>query len=222
MYYTRSIMFNEQQLKEVETLFGGLGNNAKVCVMRAINRTMVGKTKTGGSRKDIKDIMLHKVNLQSEFFKKGFFGRGFSSKETFEVEKADWTKLVGIIRVQGANIPMIYYSNQRGERAYTPGKISVQVLKNRGPYTLKHAFIPKLRSGYKGIFETVTPKVKNSSGRNRIREMYGPRIPDLLTRHEIYDTCVEPAIKERLDENLNEEVDAYLAASASGKTIQTD
>lgn len=40
--------------------------------------------------------------------------------------------------------------------------------------------------------------------------MYGPRIPDLFTRVEIYDNKVEPAIETRLEDNLNKEVDKYM------------
>lgn len=159
-----TIKFDEKQLQELHELYKALGDNVDVCIVRVINKTMVGTTDTGGTVKDIKHVMLSVVNLQSRFFSQGYFGRGTSSEKTIEYKKAELHTLVGTIFVSGANIPLIHYSNQRGERSYTPKKITVQVLKNRGPFTLKHAFVPKLKSGYRGIFETVTPKVKTARG----------------------------------------------------------
>lgn len=205
-----SIKFNEEQLQDVQSLYDALGKNANVCVVRVINKTMVGTTDAGGTIKDIKQVVLSEVNLLSRFFDQGYFGRSNSSKGTLDYTKADLQTLKGVITVSGANIPLIHYSNQRGERSYTPKKITVQVLKSRSPVTLRHAFIPKLRSGYRGLFETVLPKVKTAGGRYKIQEMYGPRIPDLFIRTEIYENKVEPAIKTRLDDNLNDEMDKYL------------
>lgn len=192
---TISVEISPQSKARLDSLLVGISGNADRALSRAINRTL------RGVRTDITKEITSKINLRrTEVLKSS----GKKSAQTFKLRYASDKNLSGAISTQGANIPLIWYSNAQGksQKAQHAKTIRIQVRKNRPKILLRHAFIPKLKSGHRGLFMSV-PRT------NKIREMFGPKIPGHLLRPEIYGT-VEKKANIRLDNELSHQIDLIL------------
>lgn len=215
---------NQADMRKFKDLLKRVGSKGLPAMSRAINKTLSGSrsgtkgaTATGGLITVSTDIMKEEINLLSTVLKKGPGTKGHVAKKNkvFMVEKATPTKPSGKLSVKGKNIPLIHYTNQRGNRSTHAKKITVQVRKDRGKVRLKHAFVPTLRSGHRGVFNQMLggdgkPLRNSRTGNIRIRELYGPRIPDIFSNKNVLDQRVMPKADELLTKNLNHEIDWLL------------
>ncbi len=89
-----------------------------------------------------------------------------------------------------------------GQRSYTRRKkyLYANVVKGEGG-TVAHAFIARMRSGHMGVFQ------RRSDG--SLQELYGPSIPQAMTRKEVSSLIVS-GIERRMDKNVSHEVNAFL------------
>jgi len=200
-----SVSIDQGQLNRLTTLTQGLGKDANLALSRAINRTL--GTKAGGMRVDIFQEIKRTHNLTKSFIYKQ---KGKEAQKTFYIEKATTHRPTGKISTKGANIPIIYYSNQRGVRKRYAKKIYVTVKKMAGRQRLQHAFIPALPSGHRGVFVRKYPNAKGAKGRV-IKELYSSRMPDtLINKDTDAMTRVMTKAQARMDKNLAHEVDYIL------------
>lgn len=194
-----SVQVDQSQLARIENTLRFIGNESNIALSRAINRTI------DGVRTDATDIIAEAVALPKTFIRSGGSKAG---EKTFNIVRATPQTPTGSIRTQGANVPLLQYSNQRGVKKAYAKKIVVEVKRGQGKHTMKHVFIPVLESGHRGIYKLV-PGQKASTGRTRIKELYGPRIPDILSNKENFDKLMQAA-QGRLDARLAHEVDYIL------------
>lgn len=200
-----SVSVDQTQLNRLRTLTHGLGRDANLALSRAINRTL--GTRAGGMRLDIYEEIKRTHNLTKSFIYKQ---KGKAAQKTFHIRKATPQHPTGKISTKGANVPIIYYSNQRGTRKKYAKKIYVKVKKLAGRHKLQHAFIPLLPSGHRGIFTRKHPDAKGERGR-KIKELYSSRVPNTLINRDT-DAMQRVMIKaqKRIDKNLKHEVDFIL------------
>jgi hypothetical protein len=194
------IAINVKGLGAVKDLMLELGNNSKRALSRTINRTV------NGVRTDITVEIKDSVDLTTAFIQKQ---TGMKSQRTFFIHRATPSYPRGSISTRGANVPLVQYSNQRGTRKRFPKSIKVRVKKDRGYHKVRHMFIPVLKSGHRGLFETI-PGSKTAAGNTKIKQKYGPRVPDILSNKEVLSK-VERKAGERLQKNLTHEVDYLLS-----------
>jgi hypothetical protein len=222
-----NIEINEEQLNAVRGLVKEFGKKGSKPLVWAINKTMTGSATargTGGLIKDSVDEMAKYINLQKNILKTGPHSPGHKvSKENrlWHVEKATMDNIAGKLACTSKNIKLIHYSNQRGKKKAYAKSIFVQVLKERNKKKLKSAFIPKLKSGHIGLFtrvketDAISPRGKQAyrktrKGKSKIRELYGARISDFYSNTPMLDEIIMKKASERLDKNLNHEIDYFM------------
>ncbi len=90
----------------------------------------------------------------------------------------------------------------RQQIAYTKRKkyLYANVVKGEGG-TIAHAFVARMSSGHVGVFQ------RRSDG--SLRELYGPSIPQAMTRPEVSDRILR-GLEQRLAKNVDHEVNAFL------------
>ena len=194
------IAIEPKALNATKEMLAAIQKGNKGVMSRAINTTL------RGVRTDVTREIKDSVNLTTTFIQQGTSKAG---TKTFYLSYATKTAPTGTITTRGANVPLIQYSNQRGTKATYPKSITVEVKKARGKTKLRHAFIPKLESGHRGLFEYEFGTA--TTGRRKIKEMYGPRIPDILSNAEVMSK-VEANAKIRMDKNLSHEIDYFFSA----------
>ena len=213
-YGAFNVTVDRQQLARLNSFMIGVSKDTNRALARAINKTI--GVRAGGMRRDIAEEVIQDVNLTKRFIYKQ---KGKRSQRTFKISRATTQHPTGYIRTQGANVPLIEYSNQRGKRGKYAKRISVKVKKAKGRKTLKHAFIPVLKSGHRGIFFRAETGHKGAAissaftgqrvGRLPIYEAHGPRVPDILSNTDTMARVLRKAQK-RMDKNLKHEVDYIL------------
>lgn len=199
-----SMHIPENQLRSLRLLMETMGERAaKRALSRSINRTI--GVRHGGMRKTIADEIRSTVNLQRRYIYKQ---TGRRTTRTFDIQRATVSKPTGTISTKGPNIPIIEYSNQRGKRQRYAKKIYVTVQKSRGRKQLKHAFIPQLKSGHRGIFVRANPRAKGPAGR-KIKQLFSSRVPDVLINTPVMNRVLQYGAA-RLERELSHQIDYIL------------
>ena len=222
-----NIEINQEQLDAVRGLVEKFGKRGSKPLVWAINKTMTGSATakgTGGLIKDSVDEMAKYINLQKNILKTGPHSPGHKTSEKnrlWHIEKATTDNISGVLACTSKNLQLIHYSNQRGNKKAFAKSVTVQVLKDRKRKKLKGVFIPKLKSGYIGLFtrvkepDAISPRGKQAyrktrKGKSKIRELYGARISDFYSNTPMLDEIIMKKASERLDKNLNHEIDYFM------------
>jgi hypothetical protein len=194
-----SIHINQSQLRELERLMDSMGERAaNRALSRAINRTL--GVRTGGMRKTIADEIRQDVNLRKAYI---YRQKGRRTVRTFDIKRATVQKPTGKIGTKGPNIPLYEYSHRRAKK-----NIIVTVQKSRGRKYLKHAFIPKLKSGHIGLFVRKYPGAHGKRGR-KIKQLFSSRVPDVLINQNTMNRVLETGV-DRFERELTHQIDAIL------------
>ena len=196
-----SVHINETQFRDLEKLVNSLGGRAaNRALSRAINRTL--GVQHGGMRSAISKEIRRDVNLQQRYLYKQNTGR--RTIQTFDITRATVNRPTGKISTRGPNTPIIEYSNQRGHRSRYAKSINVTVQRSRGRHKLQHAFIPKLKSGHRGIFVRQFPGAKGPAGR-KIKQLFSSRVPDVLGNEITLARVLDIGAK-RFERELNHQI----------------
>jgi len=196
---TALVKINQSQLSQIQSMVTKFPRETKIAVIRSINRTLGNKR--GGMHKIIADEIVKDVNIQPSYI--------YTQEKryrTFTTRKAQFGKLSGSITTSGANVPLINYSNQRGTHKSYAKKIYVTVQKSRGRKLVKHAWVWTSKSGHRGIFARRNPSDKKD---RRIKELYGSRIPDVLSNQPTINRVTKLG-SERLARELDHELNFAL------------
>ena len=199
-----SVEINQTQLNNLNALLNRMGErDANRVLSRAINKTL--GLRAGGMRKVIAEEIQRTHNLTKSFIYKQ---TGKKTQRTFRIQRATVQSPTGTISTIGANVPLIYYSNQRGVRKRYAKKIYVKIYKARGRQRLQHAFVPQLKSGHRGLFVRRNPGAGGKKGR-KIKKLYGSRVPDVLSNPEVISKVERRGTKD-LDRYLKHEIDYFI------------
>lgn len=198
----RGLSIQARGLSEVQDLLLNMEGAANKVISRAINKTLKGV------RTDVTEEVQKSVDLTKSFIQKQ---TGKKTEQTFSLHRATASFPRGTLTTRGANVPLIQYSNQRGLRQRYPKSIFVSVKKARGKHKMRHVFIPQLKSKHRGLFVQL-PKTAGTtaSGHRKIKQLFGPRIPDILSNKEVMERVEEKA-SGRIDKNLSHEVDYFFS-----------
>jgi len=184
---------SKTDIAKVRRLLKNVKKDMRKAMVLALNETIKG------GKTDVAREVKAEVNLPSRIIRKGPGGR-----QTFSTTRARASNPTGRIRTAGKNIPLVHYRKSPKRLSYNPRKISVQVKKTGAVHILKHAFIPKLKSGYMGIFE------RAGKSRYPIEQLFGPRIPDILSNTKPTRRALD-RIDKRMSKNLDRAVTRVMA-----------
>jgi len=192
-----SIKINEGDLQRVQNMLDDFVGIPDRVTVRALNKTLTG-VRTDASAA-IREIITAKKAAVDE---------------TFKLEKASTGNLRAAISSIGKPLALIDYSSRQ-----TAKGVSVQVRKDRSRKVVSAAFIAKMNSSHQGVFwreyHGSSKKPKNAdltygqlprSYRLKIKERFGPRVPDIMGNEPVMKTILAQAEK-RLHDNLEHETD---------------
>jgi hypothetical protein len=176
-------------IEDAQKLLSGIKDGSRKVIVRALNKT-VG-TSSGGVQSDAVKAVAGEFNLTQK-----------DIKRDFKVKKATYTDLSAYVRSQGKPIPLGRFIRTR----QTLKGVSVQVKKGRSRTIIRHAFIPKLKSGHIGVFW------RTGKSRLPIEQKFSSRIPDIFSNADVMEPILKKA-QERLDKNFSHEVEFLLESS---------
>jgi len=176
-------------LEDAQKLLSGIKGGSRKAIVRTLNKT-VG-TSSGGVQSDATKAVAQEFNLTQK-----------NIKRDFSVKKAKYSDLSAYVKSKGKPVPLGRFVRTR----QTKKGVSVLVKKNRPRTVIRHAFIPKLKSGHTGVFW------REGKPRLPIKQRFGPRIPDIFSNQEVMAPILKKA-QERLDKNFSHEVDFLLESS---------
>jgi hypothetical protein len=183
----------------VKLTISKLGGSAGIVISRAVNDSL------SGVRTEAVKRIGGKVMLKAAYI-----------RQTFMIKKASIKDLTALVETTGKPVPLIKYSARQIKAG-----VSVKVLKVGGRKKIPHAFIATMDSGHTGVFwrqyTDVRKPVKHGFGYGAlpakytlpIKELYGPRVPDVMDDPEIMQPVMAHA-NERLQARLNHHVDYAL------------
>ncbi|MEN6375584.1 MAG: phage tail protein [Smithella sp.] len=198
---TFTIKIDEADLQNVQSMLGGIKGLPERVTVRALNKTLTG-VKTDASA-EIRAIITAKKAAVDE---------------TFKIQKATTSNITAAISSTGKPLALIDYSSHQTKKG-----VSVQVRKDRSRKIVPAAFISTMKSGHKGVFwrewhggakKPVNPKMTYSAlprqYRLKIKELYGPRVPDIMSNEPVMKNVLSKA-GVRLHGNLQHETDYELS-----------
>jgi len=180
------LQVNQHELNRACLLLSTVKGGAAKVTARAINRTLTG-VKTDASS-EIRSV----VTATKKYVDR-----------TFKIQKASNARLQGAISSTGSPLPLVSFSTRQTKKG-----ASVQVRKDRPRKVIPHSFHAIMKSGHKGVFwrEKVGGRMV---GRLPIRELYGPRVPDIFSNEPVMKVVIAKA-NERMTKNLAHEIDYEL------------
>lgn len=100
-------------------------------------------------------------------------------------------------------------SGEGGWRLMYPGvAASGHVLKDTSPYSFEKAFVARMSSGHTGIYERTGGMT--SSGRDEIKELFGPSVPQMLGNEDVEKKLADEAMKS-FEKDLDHDILAILS-----------
>ncbi len=208
-----TVSVNSDDLAKIKSMLGTISNGTQKALSQAINETLPGV------RTDIVAELQTEVNIPKSVLLHGPVHystnriTGAVTKSgphpTFVIKRSKPNDLHAFVETTGANIPLVYY--RTAPKVITTHKvkiIKVQVSKSKPEETLRHAFIPKLKSGYKGIY------MRKGKSRYPIKELFGPRLPDILSNPKPLGNVIKKS-DVRLSKNITRAIDRILARAAN-------
>jgi hypothetical protein len=208
----------EDDLASVRKMLSDLKGSGSRVIMRATNKTLTG-VKTDASAAIRQTVTAKKAAVD----------------DTFKISKATIDKPSASIASTGRPVGLINFSSNQTKKG-----VSVQVRKDRPRKIVPGAFIATMKSGHKGVFwrkyHQTGGKLKkndtliNQSGfiystklkrfisaawlpkeyRLPIRELFGPRIPDIMENVPVMNDILSKA-GDRLHKNLMHETEYELS-----------
>lgn len=204
---------NQQDVNNLKASLSTIKGGAETALIRATNRSMA-ESKTNAARK-----VNQKVNLTITKIKKDI-----------KVNKMHKGNLNGNIYSSGFPLPLINYGARQTQKGVT-----VKVLRAGKRDLVKHAFIATMKSGHKGAFwrekigggkniwkagkRISIPTWEKNDPRSRkfrlkIKELYGPRMQDVLGGDDIFPLVLTWA-GFRVAVNMDREVNYLLSQARS-------
>lgn len=196
-----SIKINESDMQNVQSMLGEIKGLPERVTVRALNKTLNG-VKTDASA-EIRAVITAKKSAVDE---------------TFRIQKASTGNITASISSTGKPLALMDYSARQTNKG-----VSVQVRKDRSRKIVPGAFISAMKSGHKGVFwrewhggikKPVNPKMVYAAlprqYRLKIKELYGPRIPDIMSNEPVMKSILAKA-GDRLHNNLAHETDYELS-----------
>jgi hypothetical protein len=196
-----AVRFNEEQLREVNSLFNRLIGDTDEILYRAINRTE-DNAQVRAVDLIYQDLNLTKTRIRSDFTKRRAY-RG---------------RLRGTLKAEGFPVGLASFT---GTRQLVSGLVSVKVKRTGTRHRLRHAWMAQARgSGPEHVWERVNYVGSgrralwwlnpNSRFRYPLDRKKGPRVEDFYAAPQVYEPT-ERYASERLVVNTASQLDSFLA-----------
>jgi len=205
---TMQITISKRDLLSVEVALMGIQNGAVKALNRAINKSLTG-VRTDKTNEAAKVLNMKKTDIRN----------------AIKIGRATWSKLTGVVSRTGRPVPLAKFKQTR----QTKKGVSVLVKTGGQRTILKHAFIATMRSGHVGVYwredrefvATGAPAKLPARAygalpegyRLPIKELYGPRVEDILAEAGVMARIIELA-NERMKKNLEYETNYMLTQAA--------
>lgn len=198
MAVSTSITFNRRQVKRVERLLRDTPEQVPVVMMRALRRT--------GDQVRVRVVRAVADNINVQRSK--LFQRGNRRRPIQQPIRATRSRLEEKVTVSGARLPLgrfgarqLYVKGRtRGRR---PSRVTYRIDK-RGPRrSITDAFVPKLRSGFVGVFRR-----RPGGG---LQQLYGPSIPHVAEQRPQVKALLSADAGDLLEKNVDSQLDHVLS-----------
>lgn len=204
------IEITAKNIKEVEERLGSFRNKAPLVISRALNRA-ADNVKTNAAKKAREEYEIKAKDV----------------KDTLRIIKANKSSLGAEVRSKGARIPLIKFKVKPNEpRPSRPPKILKVAVKKTSLKGLVGAFVAEMKNedtfgetGHIGVYERVKGKyikgheprpkkrgIGMTKGREAIRQLFGPAVPQMLGNPEVKKYIENEAMKvyyKRLDHEID-------------------
>ena len=192
-----NIKMDEADVRRVHEMLDDFKGMPERVFVRALNKTLTGvRTDSSAAIREV--VTAKKAAVDA----------------TFKLDKPTVSNMRAAISSVGKALALIDYSTKETSKG-----VSVQVRKDRSRKVVPGTFLATMDSRHKGVFwreyHTVSKKKKDPDinyaalpkvFRLKIKERFGPRIPDIMGNDPVMNVILEKA-SDRLHENLNHETD---------------
>ncbi|WP_304965678.1 hypothetical protein [uncultured Oscillibacter sp.] len=203
----------QEALARAEKLLGDLPGGVEKAVRSAMARS-VSHLRTGSVRaiRERYDISAANVRADENVFVRYSYQNGVQATVTFA----------------GRRIPLYRFGGASPSRP--SGRVSAwgHALKSTSPTQFLNAFVARMPppASHTGIFERTG--AKTSSGKDQIRELFGPAVPQMLGSRDVEERLSREAM-EKFEDRLDHEINAILNGwrgvpyeSPSNKNLKMD
>lgn len=191
------VKIDRSDLAAVDAAMSGIKNGYKKILVRSLNKTITGV------RTDAVSKIRKEITPKAKII-----------RDTFKLDKANYTKMTASVKSTGWPIPLIDYKARAVKRGVT-----FQVRQAASRSLLPGAFIAIMTSGHKGVFwreyrdthhaGIIKKKVRYGAlpvqYRLPIRQRYGPAVPTIMESEKV----MKPILKKAGD-RLSKEIDHQL------------
>jgi len=186
---TAVIEVNQSQVNDVMAMLNGVEKDASIALSRSLN-----KTATGAKTLSAKGVG-STVTLKAK-----------KIKEYITVRKANTKKLSAVVRLKGALMPSINFTNRKLAKG-----VSLKIWKSKRAIKLRHHFYATMPSGHAGIFsrKEIAPGIY--SPRLPIEESFGPSVPVVYEKTPGLAKQVETESADRLLREMDAQVNFILS-----------
>lgn len=180
-----------QGLKEAKLLLRTVKNGFPIATSRAINKSS-SKTKTFMRKEAVKRYRVKSKDVTS----------------SMKLTRASRTNLNSQIRSTGKRIPLHKFRVSPKDPKFMPkGKMHKAAVFKGGSMKAIRGFTAKMPSGHIGVFERTGDY--NSKGEEKIKENYGPSVPQMLGNKESLKIIEMETIR-NIEENMSSETERLL------------
>lgn len=173
--------------------------NVKNGIPRAISTAVRRTTDTARSRM-VKAIAADLNIKQRDLFKRGASRRPVRQR----FERAGSLITGGVVEVTGRRIPLGRFAARQ-----TKAGVSYKIDRGGSRKTISSAFIPRLDSGYQGVFK------RKGKDRLPIVERFGPSVPHVAAKQPAIAGLMRSDALNLLNKNLDSQVDRLLKRKSS-------
>lgn len=182
----------QEALNRAEKLLSNIPGGVEKAVRSAMSRTVSGlRANTVKAARERYDIKAGDVR----------------TNEAVRVRYSYQNGVQADILFSGKRIPLHRFGGS-APKVPTPGQAARgHVLKSTSPTRFLSAFVAQMKSGHIGIFERTGGK--NSAGRDEIRELISPSVPQMLGSEQVTER-LDKIAAERFSKEFEHAVDAIL------------
>lgn len=180
----------ERAEKLLEGIPGGVDKAIRSAMARSVSHLRTGST---GAVRQRYDITAANLRADENVSVRYTYGEGIQASVTFA----------------GRRIPLYRFNGSAPKQPAGRVPAYAHVLKSTSPERFLNAFVARMPplALHIGIFERTG--AKTSSGKDQIRELFGPSVPQMLGSKEVEERLSKEAM-EKFEERLDHEINAVL------------
>ena len=198
---TVSINVDAQQMGAAQKILEQMGRQANPIIARVLNRAITGV------RTDITKNVRSVYNVKAQ-----------KVRRAVSLDRASKQKLQARADIRSERISLLHFGARPSSASARAPRGGVSVHVKTGRYRIPGTFIPRLPGGGTGVFWRVPGRhmsLRLTAGRSpskhtqAIEKLTGPSVPQMAENDNVLQGVQQGAV-ERVQKNLNHEIDRYL------------